>query len=252
MKHIASFILALVLILSLAACAGAPDTAASQAASTPSEADSVMTHADYVAAALNTTVTVDTYVQAKQSWWEGKASFYTQAADGAYFIYQMPCTQEEYDALTPGTGIRVTGTKLEWEGEIEITDATFTVIEGRYLAQPLDVTALLGTDELEGHQNERVSFKGLTVAEKTAADGSKAAVLYGWDGSGKAGDDLYFDVALNGNTYTFTVESYLCGADTDVYKAVQALKAGDVVDLEGFLYWYDGPNPHITAATLAA
>ena len=42
----------------------------------------------------------------------------------------------------------------------------------------------------------------------------------------------------------------LCGPDTDVYKAVKELKVGDVVDLEGFLYWYEGPNPHITAVTV--
>ena len=56
---------------------------------------------------------------------------------------------------------------------------------------------------------------------------------------------------ISGATYTFTVESYLCGQDTDVYKAVEALNVGDVVDLEGFLYWYEGANPHITAVTPA-
>ena len=41
------------------------------------------------------------------------------------------------------------------------------------------------------------------------------------------------------------MESYLCGADTDVYKAVKNLKVGDTVDLEGFLYWYEGvQSPH--------
>ena len=74
-----------------------------------------------------------------------------------------------------------------------------------------------------------------------------AAFLYNWDGSGTEGDDLYFNVSLNGQKYTFTVESYLCGPDTDVYKAIQDLHIGDVIDMEGFLYWYEGPNPHITA-----
>ena len=30
-------------------------------------------------------------------------------------------------------------------------------------------------------------------------------------------------------------------------KAFADLKAGDVVDMEGFLYWYNGVNTHITA-----
>ena len=50
--------------------------------------------------------------------------------------------------------------------------------------------------------------------------------------------------------YTFTVESYLCDKDSDVYKAVQNLKVGDVVDMEGFLYWYEGVNPHITSVSV--
>lgn len=33
-------------------------------------------------------------------------------------------------------------------------------------------------------------------------------------------DDLYFKVSYNGQTYDFCVEYYLCGSDTDVYKAL--------------------------------
>ena len=79
---------------------------------------------------------------------------------------------------------------------------------------------------------------------EAASDGS--AFLYSWDGSGSQGDDLYFNVSLNGQTYTFTVESYLTGSDTAVYKTVEGLKVGDTVDMDGFLYWYEGANPHIT------
>ena len=43
------------------------------------------------------------------------------------------------------------------------------------------------------------------------------------------------------------MEFYLCGNDTETYKAVEALEVGDVVDVEGFLYWYEGVNTHITA-----
>ena len=117
-----------------------------------------------------------------------------------------------------------------------------------YIAEPVDVTALLGTDELIEKQNQFVAFKGMTVEAKND-DG--AAFLYGWDGSGEEGSDLYFDVSLNGAKYTFTVESYLRGPGTDVYEAVKALNVGDVIDMEGFLYWYEGVNPHITAVKAA-
>ena len=209
-----------------------------------------MTYDEYVAAELETEVVVETYVQAKQSWWEedgqGKATFYTQDEDGAYFIYNMPCTQEEYDKLTQGTKIKVTGYKSEWSGEVEIIDATYEIEDGSYIAEALDVTDKLGSDDLINYQNQFVAFKDMTVED--AGDG--AAYLYNWDGSGSDGDDLYFNVSSNGQTYTFTVESYLCDATSEVYNAVKNLKVGDTVDMEGFLYWYEGVNPHITSVTV--
>lgn len=224
------------------------EEAAEEAASN----DGAMSYADYVAADLDTEVCVETYVQAKQSWWEdngqGKASIYTQNEEGAFFIYDMPCTEEEYDQLTVGTKIKVTGYKSEWAGEVEIVDAVFEIVEGdTFTADAKDVTDLLGKDELIDSQNQFVSFKGLTV-EAANEDGD--VYLYKYDGSGSEGDDLYFNVSLDGNTYTFTVESYLCDKDSDVYKAVKELNVGDVVDMEGFLYWYEGVNPHITSVTV--
>ena len=217
------------------------------------KSEGVMTHDEYLAAAVDDEVVVETYVQAKQSWWEDKATIYTQDKDGAYFIYNMPCSQEEYDQLVPGTKIKVTGYKAEWSGEIEIADvSSFEIEDGEYIAEPLDVTDLLGKDELIDHQNELVSFKGMTVeAAGQDADGNDVAYLYNYDGSGSEGDDLYFNVSLDGETYTFTVESYLCDKDSDVYKAVEALNIGDKIDMEGFLYWYEGVNPHITSVTAA-
>jgi hypothetical protein len=221
---------------------------------TEEAAGDVMTHDDYVAAELDSEVTVETYVQAKQGWWEnegvGNATFYTQAEDGAYFIYNMPCSEEEYEQLTPGTKIKVTGYKSEWSGEVEITDAKFEIEDGNFVAEALDVTDLLADDAIIDHQNEFVAFKGMTVEASKDADGNDVAFLYNYDGSGSQGDDLYFNVSANGTTYTFTVESYLCGQDSDVYKAVEGLNVGDTVDMEGFLYWYEGVNPHITSVSV--
>ena len=214
------------------------------------EEAAVMTYADYAAAELDTAVTVETYVQAKQSWWQDKATLYTQDEDGAYFIYQIACSEEDYEKLVPGTKIRVSGYKSEWSGEVEIIDGTFEIIEGEFLADTIDVTELLGTDELIDYQNRKVSFKGMTVV---ASDDNGSAFLYSWDGSGShdSNSDLYFNVAIGEDVYTFTVESYLCDNTTDVYAAVEALQVGDVIDMEGFLYWYNGANPHITAVTKA-
>lgn len=226
--------------------------AETETAGTEAAAGEVMSHEEYMAAELDTQVVVETYVQAKQSWWEDKATLYTQDKDGAYFVYDMACSEEDYEKLVPGTKIRVTGYKGEWSGEVEIMDGSFEFVEGgdQYIAEPVDVTELLGTEELIGHQNEYVSFTGLTVEATEDADGNEAVYLYNWDGSGADGDDLYFNVSANGQTYTFLVESYLCDGSSEVYQAVKNLKVGDTIDAEGFLYWYEGVNPHITAVTV--
>ena len=231
MKKILAFVLVL---LMLAACAVAED------------AQPVMTHAEYVAADLESEVTIETYVQDKQGWWNDQAIIYCQSEDGAYFLYNMPISKEDYDKLVPGTKIRVNGYKGEWAGEIEILDATFEIIEGEtFIAEPTDATAALGKSYLVAHQNELVVLKGLTV--KDYGDGNPFAYK---DPAGKT-DDIYIKFEKDGAEYEFVVEYYLRNNETEVYKAVEALQIGDVVDVEGFLYWYNGANMHITGVAKA-
>ena len=199
----------------------------------------VMTHEEFMAAELDSQVTVDTYVQAKQGWWEDAAIFYTQAEDGAYLLYKMGCTEEEYNALTEGTKIRVTGYKADFKGEVEIADATFEILDGSFVAEPVDLTESWADEAaLLAHQNEKVAFKGLTVEK----------IEYK---NGEPGDDIYVTLGLDGTSLNFCVEVYLTGTDSDVYTAVGELKEGDVVDVEAYMYWYDGPNAHLTSVTAA-
>ena len=201
--------------------------------------EKIMTYDEYVAAALEDEVIIDAYVQGKQSWWDNKATVYAQDEDGAYFLYEMACSEEDYAKLENGTHIKVKGFKGEWAGEVEIMDGTFEFVESEtWVAEATDVTSLLGTDDLIKHQNKFVSFKGMTVEK----------VTYKND---EPGDDIYVDVSKDGKTYSFCVERYLTDPDTAVYKAVGELKAGDVIDIEGFLYWYEGVNTHITSVAKA-
>lgn len=263
MKKLTALILALTLALSLAACSGSgpaggaspsggAESGSGASGASGTEKAPLMSRAEFDAAELGNAVTVETYIQAKQVLRDGKANFYTQSEEGAYFIFQMPCTQEEYDALAVGTGIRVSGTKSEWSGETEITDAAFEIIEGAFIADPADLTAIIGAEELAAHRNELVRFRGLTVEPSAEADGGEFAFIYGWDGAGGEGDDLYFNASSGGVTVTFTVESDLCGVDSGAYRSVKGLKIGDAVDITCFLYWYDGaPNPHVVAVSKA-
>ena len=254
-KHIA-LILVLLLALTFVGCNSTQNGSEASTESVVSvdpfaKSEGVMTYAEYVAAETDTQVVVETYVQAKQSWWDNKATVYTQDPDGAYFLYNMTCSESDYALLTTGTKIKVTGKKSSWLGEVEITDATFEICDGNYIAPIIDVTSLLGTDDLITYQNRFVRFSNVTVAASTDANGNEVAFLYNWDGSGEDGNDLYFNVSYNGATYTFTVESYLCDSSTAVYAAVKALKIGDPIIADGFLYWYEGVNPHITSVSFA-
>ena len=276
MKKAIALILAMVLTATVPVWAGettaeaekteAETTEAETTPETKAEAEpevkgeGVMTYAEYLEAEVDDLVTIEAYVQAKQAFYENNAevgtstaTIYAQDHDGGYFLYNYPCSAEDYEKLVPGTKIKATGYKAEWAGEYEIVadddKSTFEIEEGNYIADPVDVTDRLGDDEaLSEYINQKVSFTGMTV-EKAMKD-TDAAYLYNWDGSGQEGDDLYFSVSKDGQTYSFVVESYLCDKDSDVYKAVKELKVGDTVDLEGFLYWYEGAQPHITDCTV--
>ena len=248
MKKLIALLLALTMLVAFAGCNNA------QPKETTEETlpEGVMTHDEFVAAALDTEVTVYTYVQAVESWWDGCCQIYAQSKDGGYYIYDYACTEEDAAKLVPGTKIKVTGYKAEWSGEVEITDAKIEILEGTWKVEAAtDVTALMGTEDLAKHMNELVAIKGLTVAASKDADGNDVPFLYKWDGSGSQGDDIYFNVTIGENTFTFTVNAYMIGNEA-AYKAVEALKIGDKIDVEGFLYWYNAAQPHITAVTPAA
>lgn len=236
MKKILALTLALVFVLALVSCGEKPDV----------KGEGVMTYDEYVAAELDSKVVIEAYVQAIQKYSEqyGNTSLYLQDKDGGYFVYRYACTADEFAKFTVGTKVKVSGTKSEWSGEVEITDATVEVEEGKYIAKAKDVTSILDSDSLIDSQNQFVSFKGMTVAASTSTEGTDVPFTYKGDSEG---DDIYFRVSLNGKTYDFTVESDLCDSSSEVYKAVQKLKIGDKIDLEGFLYWYKGANPHITS-----
>ncbi len=230
MKKIIAMLLALMMLGCFAVAEEAPAVEA--------KSEGVMTYAEYDAAALEAEVVIECYVQATQSWWDNKITVYAADQEGAYFLYELACSEEDAAKLVPGAKIKVTGYKGAWAGEVEVMDATFEFVEGgiNYIAEAQDLTALLGTEELIAKQNVLAVFKGMTVEK----------IEYK---NGEPGDDIYVTFGLNGASYSFCVERYLTGPDTEVYATVGTLNVGDVVDVTGFLYWYEGPNTHITAVT---
>ena len=246
MKKTLALVLALMMVVALfAGCNNDPQPTTPTEPSTP--VSTVMTHAEYLSAAEDAAVEVECYVQATQCWWDNKIVVYAQDMDGAYFMYNMECSEEDSAKLVPGAKIRVTGFKAAYKGEVEVIDCTFEVLEGTWIAPAFDVTNLLASADLINYQNMFAAIKGAKVVASVDANGNEVAFLYNWNGSGVAGNDLYFNIEVGGVVYNMCVESYLCGDGTAVYDAVEALNIGDVINLEGFLYWYDGVNPHITS-----
>ena len=258
MKKLTSILLVLVMMLSIAACAPTttenPGTSSSSTASTPSSGNTsgVMTHAEYLAAEKNAPVEIEAYVQATQSWYNGAIVIYAQDKTyGGYFGYNIPCTEEQAAKLVPGTKINIKGYKTFYKGmpEIDAKDAVLTILEGEdtFVANAEIMTNLLGKQELVNRAGAYAAFQGLTVSK----------IEYR---NGEPGDDIYVDFTLDDKTYSFCVERYLTGPDTDVYKAFVDgdVKVGDVVNVYGFVYWYDadedgqsgdGINTHITKIT---
>ncbi|MBQ7850303.1 MAG: hypothetical protein IJ343_11305 [Clostridia bacterium] len=229
MKKFIAMLLAMLMLLACTAIA-------EEAPAVEAKSEGVMTYAEYAAAEMDAEVVIECYVQATQSWWDNKITVYAADQEGAYFLYELACSEEDAAKMVPGAKIKVTGYKGAWAGEVEVMDGTFEFVEGgiAYIAEPIDLTAVLGTEELISYPNQLAPFKGLTV---------KAIEFK----NGEPGDDIYVTLTLNDADYSFCVERYLTAPDTEVYAAVSALNAGDVIDVTGFVYWYEGINTHITA-----
>ena len=239
MKKLLTVLLGVLMVLSLAGC-GSKEEAPVEDLTEPCPT-AANTYADFVAAANDTELELLMSVQDHESWWDGKVTVYAQDDEGGYLCYDMAADEATANAMVPGTLIRVKGYKAEWSGELELADATCEIIAGGcdgkiYDAE--DVTALIGNnEELAKHMNKKALFKNLTVVSQS----------YNWDGSGTRDDsDIYLYLTdANGANITFTVRRYLTDNTTDVFKAVEALQPGDVVDLTAYLYWYEEPQARI-------
>lgn len=201
----------------------------------------VTSYQEFLNAEMGETVYIESNVQAHQSWWDdngrGSVSIYLQDQEGAYYAYEVTCSEADAARLTPGTRVRIIGEKAEWAGELEIMYGTLEFLDGpTYIAQPEDVTHLLGTDKLALQMNKKVSFKGMTVESVVFSDHAYAV-------------DVYITMSKSGQQYEFLVEYYLTDSSTAVYQTAASLRPGDIIDITGFLYWYDGPNTHITEIT---
>ena len=88
MKKLFAILLVVTMLASMATVVSAAEAG--------NKTEGVMTYAEYDAAALETAVVIEAFVQGKQSWWNDTATVYLQDEDGAYFCYNMACSEEDY------------------------------------------------------------------------------------------------------------------------------------------------------------
>ncbi len=203
-----------------------------------------ISYEEFIAAEAGSVVTIDTYVQLREEYDAdmGSVSLYAQDADGAYHVYYIYCTQEEYERMTPGTRVIIRGNRDEWGGEAQINGAQVEIMSGSYTPEPVDVTSFLGTDALKEYQNFLVTVKGATIEDATGAGDA----YFAYDD----GENLLFYASVGGESYTFEVSSRYCYDRPEVYSAVEGMNVGDTVDITGYLCWYDGANPTVTGITV--
>ncbi|MBQ6075286.1 MAG: acid shock protein [Lachnospiraceae bacterium] len=266
MKKILAIVLALAMVLGLAACGSPKETTAApteapktteapvttaapteapttEPAPTESEAK-VLSYEEFMATEQMEPVLIEAYVQAKQEYYAGHeaASLYLADQDGGYFCYECKMTQDQYDKLKLGTKVRISGERKDYAGLAEIQSGILEEIDENDLFEEafMDVSDIVGdTEALAKVMNRMVSFSNMVIMPQNDGEAINRK-------ESDSDPDLYFSAGNEYGAVSFCVESYLTGKDSEAYKAVEALKVGDIVNVEGFMYWYNGANPHVT------
>lgn len=246
MKKLLTIMLSVLMVFGLTACGGKDnDNGTDEPTNGGNEVVEVTAKDDYasfMAADVDAEVEVLMYVQAHQAWWEdngqGVMTLYGMDNDGGYFVYNAKIDKEAADSIKEGTLVKVTGVKAEWAGEVEIMDATVEVLGETKTFEAKDVTDVVADSEkLAEYMNQKVAMKGLEVVEVATKDSD-------------SDPDLYITCKLGDVEVNLCVENYLTGPDTEVYMTGKDLTAGTIIDVEGFLYWYEGANPHVTSISV--
>lgn len=227
--------------------------------SNQSKLKQAMTYEQFMEAEAGDEVTIEGFIAAKQSWWNDQVTLYllTETSGEGYFVYNMACTEDENNNVYKiGTYVHIEASaKTVFAGEHEIMGDDITKVEvidagdKTMNTTPIDVSNKLTS--LEQYQNSY--FKAtLTVVEYETTDQNvvvDSSNAFGYKGSTPT-DDLYFTISDGTTELACCVEAYLTGSETAVHQTVQTLSVGDEVTVEGYLYWWNGANPHITSIVI--
>lgn len=184
----------------------------------------LMSWEEFEAAPDGTPVHIETYVQNKFTFWNETATVYAQSEDGGCLLYSMNCPEEQYRKLTAGKKLDVEGLKILWEKKPMIIDGHFQVLEGNYKVDPVDLSDMLGSQELRSNLYQLAQFRELTVCTVELKHDT-------------AGDDVFITATHGDMTGTFRLEADLITPDSQLYSDVSALQEGDKVSFTGIVEW---------------
>lgn len=242
------FLLVLLCCVSLCSCTAKEEPVQEETVVTPSpepskKSDSIMDYEEYMAAPINQKVTIHAYVQAYEDLLEDEdgndtVTLYLQDLDGGYYVYDMPILEMDYDHLKKGQEIYVTGTKTEWDGETEIIEASsYRIGNGSWTAEAFDIDDILtNEDALKEHMNQLAELQNLTVTDVQLPE--------------QEGGDINIICTKDDTSVPVVIVSALYDEDSDEYNQAEDLQAGDAIDVQGFLYWYQ-QKPQIHAVSFS-
>ena len=88
---------------------------------------------------------------------------------------------------------------------------------------------------LVSHKGQMARIENARAVDTEDVGGDLFRFLYGADGNGDYGDDLYFSIEKGGNTYLLKVESDICREQPEVYQVIVGLEEDTTINLAGIL-----------------
>ena len=198
-----------------------------------------------------TPIVLTAYIQYFE--YDGKTvDIFMQDEDGGYFTYGLTVTEDEYNAFNNHLykEITILGEKDKVNGFFELSSISewyFSNPKGdrEFRATPYDITSIVTDyDAMSTHQGELITLD-CTVELCRDEENNPCAFLYKYNGTGRAGDDLYIHITEKSGI-ELVVETDVFKDGSELYEYVENnLQVGDKITVVGYLWWYNGPQPHI-------
>ena len=201
-----------------------------------------LTWDEFLAVEKGNAVAVDGVITAllSKSLGDSTNGLYVQSEDGGYYVYNLATDPIADDNLAAGMTVRVKGNKDDYNGTLEIIDATVTVISEEITpVTPIDYTEI---------------YKNATALTDAALAGKQAmfVVVKGVQITGQDTSSGYYKFKLGELESYIRISSSVCplnADDTNAFKALHAEKNGFVADVAGVICVYNGAF-YLTPVTL--